>query len=81
MSKTTVDADDAIIGFANLLAQVEKGLTVTITRNGKPVARIVPVQGKSDLTREEAIEALRTFSKGRTLNGLSIREMIDEGRR
>lgn len=81
MPDITVGVYDAKTRLAKLLMQVENGDCVTITRHGKAVARIVPIEGKPDLSREEAVEALRTFAKGRTLNGLSIREMINEGRR
>ena len=32
-------------------------------------------------TREEAIEKLQIFGKGRKLNGLTLRELIEDGRR
>jgi hypothetical protein len=36
---------------------------------------------KRSFTPRGAIEAVRAFRKGHALGGLSIREMIDEGRR
>jgi uncharacterized protein (DUF433 family) len=32
-------------------------------------------------SREEALEELREFRRGRRLNGISVRELIEEGRR
>jgi prevent-host-death family protein len=64
--------------LSELVAAVEKGETVTLTRNGKPVAQIVPIVQD----RQKAEEAMAwILSRRWKLNGLSIRELIDEGRR
>jgi prevent-host-death family protein len=63
-----------------LLQRVEKGETITITRRGVPVAKLVPVVAKSRRTREEAIDALLAFPP-RPLDGITIKELIEEGRR
>ena len=65
-----------------LLDQVEQGETIEITRRGRPVALLGPHKPvrKPDLQRV-AEEMLRE-RKGRTLGkGLTIRRLIDEGRR
>jgi prevent-host-death family protein len=56
---------------------VEKGEPVLLTRNGRPVAQIVPVKDRTDA--QEAMDWI--LSQHWRLNGLSIREMIDEGKR
>jgi len=66
--------------LARLLDEVELGETITITRHGRPIARIVPVGGRQR-SATEAIDALREFRKGNRLHGLTIRELIEEGRR
>lgn len=77
-----IGAYDARTHFAELLERVEKGEEVTITRHGSPVARMVPVRRKSTpAERRAAIEAIRAMSKGLTLGGLKIRDLINEGRR
>jgi prevent-host-death family protein len=63
-----------------LLDEVERGASVTITRHGRPVARLVPVRGRKRSV-SEAIEAIEEFRKGHTLGGLTTRELIEEGRR
>lgn len=63
-----------------LLDEVERGESVTITRHGRPVARLVPVGGRRR-SAGDAIDALREFRKGNRLDGLTIRELIEEGRR
>jgi len=59
---------------------VEQGETITITRYGRPIARLVPVRGRRR-TVHEAIDAIREFRKGHRLDGLTVRELIEEGRR
>ncbi len=63
-----------------LLDAVERGEAITITRHGRPVARLLPVHGRRRSVRE-AIEAIEAFRQGHTLGGLTIRELIEEGRR
>ncbi len=90
---TTIGSHDARTHFAELLRRVEQGEEFTITRNGVPVAKLMPVavatpvktpgpvETPKELTPHEAIEGIIELRKGHTLGGLSIRELIDEGRR
>ena len=60
---------------------VEHGEEVVITRRGKPVARLVREGGVVD--RERARQAAANIianSKGVTLGGLKIKDLIEEGR-
>jgi prevent-host-death family protein len=84
----TVGADEAKTHLPALLNRVATGEEITITRHGVPVAKLVPAPPASKLapparkrTVKEAIQAMLEFRKGQRLNGLSIREMIEEGRR
>ncbi len=63
-----------------LLDSVERGETITITRHGKPVARLVPM-GAPRRSVEETIAAIRKARKGRSLGGITTKELIEEGRR
>ena len=78
-----VGAFEAKNKLSELLDQVEHGEVIVITRHGTPVARLVPYAETFD--REDALRAaveLKEFRKGNKLPaGLSIRDMIDEGRR
>ena len=76
-----VGAFEAKTHFAELLDRVCEGESITITRHGKPVAQLVPISSPQKRSRSEVIKDLLEFGKGRKLEGLSIREMIDEGRR
>jgi prevent-host-death family protein len=76
-----IGAYDAKTRFAELLKRVEKGERILITRHGRPVAQLVPVQGAPDLTVEEAIRGILEFGSQHTLGpDLSIRDLIEEGR-
>ena len=75
-----VGAYEAKTHLPRLLERVARGERITITKHGRPVAVLVPaVEGARPLT--ETIEALRRFRRGRRLDGLSLREMIEDGRR
>lgn len=65
-----------------LLRRVEAGERIVITRHGRPVAELVPPASEDRTEIRDAVRALRTFGDGRHLGpDLSIRELIDEGRR
>jgi len=78
---TQVGAYQAKTHLPALLDQVAKGEEITITRHGTPVARLVPVTPTSTVPREETIEQLRDFRQGRKLGRMSLRKMIEQGRR
>lgn len=64
-----------------LLDEVERGEEILITRRGKPVARLVPAESGFDRERARAAaEGLLETSKGVTLGGLKLKDLIAEGR-
>jgi prevent-host-death family protein len=71
---------DAKTHLPRLLDAVERGETITITRHGRPVARLVPVK-PNRRSVEEAIEELREFGRRHPLGDLKIRDLIEEGRK
>jgi len=71
---------DAKTHLPRLLDEVERGETVTITRHGRPVAKLVPVN-ENRRSVQEVIDEIRAFRRGRSLGGLKIKDLIDEGRR
>ena len=76
-----VGAYEAKTHLARLLERVAKGERITITRHGVPIAELIPASPTRERPLKETIEALREFRKGRTLDGLSLRDLIEEGRR
>ncbi len=63
-----------------LLDAVEHGETITITRHGRPIAKIVPLEAPK-MSMEEVIEGFREFRKTHSLRGLKIKDLINEGRK
>jgi prevent-host-death family protein len=65
MSERTIGAFEAKTHLSRLLDEVEKGDSVTITKHGRPVARLVPAHGRplprqlSDAERQDIIDQLR----------------------
>ena len=76
----SVGAYEAKTHLPSLLEQVERGETITITKHGRDVARLVPVTPNSK-TPDEVIAALRAARSGVRIGRLSVRGMIDDGRR
>ena len=65
-----------------LLNEVEAGREILITRRGKPVARLLPVKPVFDrLAACRAVDCLLQASEGLSLGSLSIRDLINGGRR
>ena len=79
----SVGSFEAKTHLPQLLERVAKGEEFTITKHGKPVARLVPttpMQAKPDVQR--LIDDMRAFRKGSTLGeNLTIRDLIEDGRR
>ena len=55
-----IGATEAKTHLPRLLDRVARGESLTITRHGKPVARLVPVMGDRDRAREAAAPHHRT---------------------
>jgi prevent-host-death family protein len=77
----TVGSYEAKTHLPALLDRVAQGEEITITRHGVPVAKLIPVAGSQNPNVRETIQAMLEFRKGHRLGGLSVREMIEEGRR
>jgi prevent-host-death family protein len=80
----TIGAYEVKTYLSDLLRRVEKGESFTITRNGVPVARLLPIVEKPPRDAEQAIADLLEFRKQRAGHGLAvaeIKELINEGRR
>ncbi|MDQ6831850.1 MAG: type II toxin-antitoxin system prevent-host-death family antitoxin [Chloroflexota bacterium] len=76
----TVGAYEAKTHLGQLLAAVARGETITITKHGVPVAMLVPPSTEQRPDIDAVIAALRELRSTINLGGLSIREMIEEGR-
>ncbi len=77
----TIGEYEAKTHLPRLLEQVSAGERITITKHGVPVAVLVPAPQATRKSAREVIEALRAFRKGKTLGSITVRELVDEGRR
>ena len=81
----TVPVYEAKNRFSELLAAVEQGETVSITRRGTPVARLVAEPAAGKASRNEArkriaagFERLRVLRAGISLDG-DLKAIVREG--
>ena len=79
----TVGAFEAKNKLGTLLDLVEQGEEIIITRHGKPAARLVALVNEDDKVAKAraAADRIRERAKGVTLGGISIKELIEDGRR
>lgn len=84
----TVTALEAKNRFGKLLDRVARGEEVVVTRHDKPVARLVPAEGRTLTSVREAVARLQQLQEEirvRTLGEAAlsedeVRTAIDEGR-
>jgi prevent-host-death family protein len=77
----TVGAYEAKTHLPRLLERVFKGERITITKHGVPVAVLQPPDPAKKVDTRSVILEMRKFRDKHSLGGISIREMIEEGRR
>ena len=77
----TVGAYEAKTHLPKLLERVLKGESITITKHGVPVAVLQPPDPAKKADIKSVILEMRKFRDKHSLDGISIRDMIQEGRR
>ena len=77
----TVGAYEAKTHLPKLLERVFKGECITITKHGVPVAVLQPPDPDRKVDTKSVIVELQKFREKHSLGGISIKEMIEEGRR
>ena len=77
----TVGAYEAKTHLSKLLDRVIKGERITITKHGVPVAILQPAEAARKEDPKKIIEEIRMFRENHRLEGLSLHDMINEGRR
>jgi prevent-host-death family protein len=75
-----IGAYEAKTHLPALLERVALGESFTITRHGRPIARLVPIARTGPDRRREAVERLKAFADGHTLD-VPVKQLISEGRR
>jgi prevent-host-death family protein len=79
--QTTVGIFDAKNHLSELIEKVGQGAEVIITRHDRPVARLVAVNSELLEKRIRATEELKRLRERYSLKGLSVRDLIEEGRK
>jgi prevent-host-death family protein len=77
----TIGAYEAKTHLPRLLDEVEKGERITITKHGRPVAILIPPGSPAVLDRQDLLRRMREFRREHPLRGVTIRELIEDGRR
>lgn len=76
-----IGAFEAKNTLSALLDQVERGEEIVITRRGKPVARLVPAREAFNRAQaKQAAASIIARGKAVSLQGLKIKDLINEGR-
>jgi prevent-host-death family protein len=79
---TSISYYEARTRFSELLDQVARGKRILITRRGRPAAVLAPPPVEEQKDVHQIIAEMRALRRGNTLGkGLSIRDLVDEGRR
>lgn len=76
-----IGAYEAKTHLPRLLEQVREGAEIIITKHGQPVAILKPYQSEQQPDPRAVIDNLYKLRKNNRLAGLSIRSMIEEGRK
>jgi prevent-host-death family protein len=77
-----VQASEAKTHLPELLDEVERGVTLIITRHGKPIARLVPEIDRRQSEIDEAIARIQ--ARRRKAPAITVEELLsarDEGRK
>lgn len=77
----TVGAYEAKTHLSRLLNKISKGERFVITRHGTAVAVLQPPERSQRNDPAAVIAEIRAFREQHRLDGLTIRELIEEGRR
>ena len=76
-----IGAFEAKTHLPKLLQRVESGERFVITKHNRPVAELIPFGAHDADKVRTAIAGLKAFQETHRLRGLSVRRMIEAGRR
>jgi prevent-host-death family protein len=78
---STVGLFDAKTHLSALVERVAQGEEITITKHGVPVAVLIPAVDRRRKDPRKIADRLRALRQGVRLEGITIRQLIEEGRR
>ncbi len=76
-----IGAFEARKNLSRLLKRVQAGERFVITKHNRPVAELIPLRPRGAGRIRAAIDSLKAFQETHSLAGLSVRQMIEEGRK
>jgi prevent-host-death family protein len=77
----TIGLSDAKTHLSALLERVAQGEEITITKQGVPVALLVPAGNRRKKDPKKVAKRIRALRRGARLEGITIRQLLEEGRR
>jgi len=77
----TVGLFEAKTHLSALLARVAQGEEITITKHGVPGAVLIPAAHRRRQDPKKVAERIRALRRGARLEGVTIRQLLEEGRR
>ena len=79
---STIAAYDAKTRFAELLDRIERGESIVITRHGRPVARLTPVEDTRREAIADAVDRIKTRRRDAPrVSRDELRSWVREGHR
>jgi prevent-host-death family protein len=76
-----ISSFEAKTHFSSLLQRVKSGEKFTILNHNSPIAVLMPVAREKNPNVQEIIESLTKFCRSKKLLGLSVKDLISEGRK
>lgn len=74
-----VGAFEAKTHLPKLLERVQKGERIVITKHGRPVAELVPIERRDPQRIRKAIAQVRSFRTKLSRRGVSLRGVLQKG--
>lgn len=76
---TTLRIEEA--NFKEFIERVRAGEQFTLTYNETPLANVIPIPSRDPEKIRKSIEEMRRLSEGQSLDGLKIKDLMNEGRK
>jgi prevent-host-death family protein len=77
----SIGAFEAKTHLSSLLDRAERGERITITKRGRPVAMLVPVEHRGTAAPSHVVSAMRAAASRRPPLGTDWRTLVEDGRR
>lgn len=78
---TEIGSYEAKTRLPELLREVRKGKSFTITNRGEAVAELVPIRNTAGADAALAVEQMKAFMRTHRVRGVDIKTLVEERRR